>query len=68
LIDAFWVNHRPDLDRLRLTDAYGSNLNDHPRRMSGAGKRPEIEPGPLRDLLVDSPQAGTFSKFTGEEG
>jgi hypothetical protein len=68
LIDAFWVNHRPDLDRLRLTDAYGSNLHDHPRRMSGAGKRPEIEPGPLRDLLVDSPQAGTFSKFTGEEG
>ncbi|HXP39318.1 MAG TPA: FAD-dependent monooxygenase, partial [Candidatus Acidoferrales bacterium] len=21
LIDAFWANHRPDLDRLRLTDA-----------------------------------------------
>jgi hypothetical protein len=20
LLDAFWVNHRPDLDRLRLTD------------------------------------------------
>jgi 2-polyprenyl-6-methoxyphenol hydroxylase-like FAD-dependent oxidoreductase len=23
LIDAFWANHRPDLDRLRLTDANG---------------------------------------------
>src|SRR6201996_5968404 len=59
LIDAFWVNHRPDLDRLRLTDAYGRILHDHPRQMSGAGKRPEIERGPLRDLLLDSLQPGT---------
>jgi 2-polyprenyl-6-methoxyphenol hydroxylase-like FAD-dependent oxidoreductase len=54
LIDAFWANHRPDLDRLRLTDAHGTILHDHPRRMSGAGKRPEIERGPLRDILLDS--------------
>lgn len=59
LIDAFWANHRPDLDRLRLTDAYGTILHDHSRRMSGAGKRPEIERGPLRDLLLDSLQPGT---------
>src|SRR5271170_5461480 len=59
LIDAFWVNHRPDLDRLRLTDAYGRILHDHPRRMSGAGQRPEIERGPLRDILLDSLQPGT---------
>ena len=59
LIDAFWVNHRPDLDRLRLTDAYGTVLHDHPRPISGAGKRPEIERGPLRDLLLDSLQPGT---------
>src|SRR5271166_1342963 len=59
LIDAFWVNHRPDLVRLRLTDPYGAILHDHPRRMSGAGKRPEIERGPLRDLLLDSLQPGT---------
>jgi 2-polyprenyl-6-methoxyphenol hydroxylase-like FAD-dependent oxidoreductase len=59
LIDAFWVNHRPDLDRLRLTDAYGMILHDHARRMSGAGKRPEIERGPLRDILLDSLQPGT---------
>ena len=59
LIDAFWVNHRPDLDRLRLTDAHGRILHDHPRRMSGAGKRPEIERGPLRDILLDSLQPGT---------
>jgi 2-polyprenyl-6-methoxyphenol hydroxylase-like FAD-dependent oxidoreductase len=54
LMEAFWANHRPDLDRLRLTDAQGNVLHDHVRRMSGAGKRPEIERGPLRDLLLDS--------------
>ncbi len=59
LIDAFWINHRPDLDRLRLTDAHGRILHDHPRMMSGAGKRPEIERGPLRDILLDSLQPGT---------
>jgi 2-polyprenyl-6-methoxyphenol hydroxylase-like FAD-dependent oxidoreductase len=59
LIDAFWANHRPDLDRLRLTDAKGTVLHDHSRRMSGAGKRPEIERGPLRDLLLDSLQPNT---------
>ncbi len=59
LIDAFWASHRPDLDRLRLTDADGRILHDHPRRMSGDGKRPEIERGPLRDLLFDSLQPDT---------
>src|SRR5580693_7124154 len=59
LTKAFWANHRPDLDSLRLTDANGTVLYDHPRRMSGPGKRPEIERGPLRDLLVDSLHPGT---------
>jgi 2-polyprenyl-6-methoxyphenol hydroxylase-like FAD-dependent oxidoreductase len=54
LMDAFWANHRSDLDRLRLTDQHGTILHDHARTMSGAGKRPEIERGPLRDLLLDS--------------
>jgi 2-polyprenyl-6-methoxyphenol hydroxylase-like FAD-dependent oxidoreductase len=59
LMDAFWANHRPDLDRLRLTDQHGAVLHDHPRTMSGAGKRPEIERGPLRDILLDSLRADT---------
>ena len=54
LMEAFWANHRADLDRLRLTDQHGRILHDHERKMSGAGKRPEIERGPLRDLLLDS--------------
>jgi len=54
LMDAFWANHRPDLDRLRLTDQNGTILHDHARKMAGVGKRPEIERGPLRELLLDS--------------
>lgn len=59
LLDQFWARHRPDLDRLRLTDAQGTVLHDHLRRMTGAGKRPEIERGPLRDILLDSLEPGT---------
>jgi 2-polyprenyl-6-methoxyphenol hydroxylase-like FAD-dependent oxidoreductase len=54
LSDAFWANHRSDLDRLRLTDQHGTILHDHLRKMSGPGKRPEIERGPLREILLDS--------------
>jgi 2-polyprenyl-6-methoxyphenol hydroxylase-like FAD-dependent oxidoreductase len=54
LMDAFWANHRPDIDRLRLTDQRGTILHDHARTISGAGKRPEIERGPLREILLDS--------------
>lgn len=59
LMDAFWANHRPDLNRLRLTDAKGTILHEHSRRMSGVGQRPEIERGPLRDILLDSLQPKT---------
>jgi 2-polyprenyl-6-methoxyphenol hydroxylase-like FAD-dependent oxidoreductase len=54
LMDAFWENYRPDLDRLRLTDEHGTILHDHPRTVSGEEKRPEIERGPLREILLDS--------------
>ena len=75
LLEAFWANHRPDLDSLRLTGSNGTVLHNHHRRMSGPGKRPEIERGPLRDLLVDSLQPGTVqwdsklesSKIQGEQ-
>ena len=74
LTEAFWANHRPDLDSLRITDGNGKVLHEHLRRMSGSGKRPEIERGPLRDLLLDSLQPGSVewdcklesSEFQGE--
>src|ERR1700753_656270 len=59
LMEAFWGNHRSDLDSLRLTDSNGTVLHKHVRRMSGPGRRPEIERGPLRELLLDSLQPGT---------
>jgi 2-polyprenyl-6-methoxyphenol hydroxylase-like FAD-dependent oxidoreductase len=59
LMEAFRANHRPDLNRLRLTDARGKVLHDHFRRMSGLGQRPEIERGPLREILLDSLAPGT---------
>jgi 2-polyprenyl-6-methoxyphenol hydroxylase-like FAD-dependent oxidoreductase len=75
LMDAFWANHRPDLDRLRLTDADGTVLYEHLRRMSGPHKRPEIERGPLREILLDSLAPGTVqwdsklesSQFDGDQ-
>jgi 2-polyprenyl-6-methoxyphenol hydroxylase-like FAD-dependent oxidoreductase len=75
LTEAFWANHRSDLDCLRLTDANGKVLHNHVRRMSGPGKRPEIERGPLRELLLDSLEPGTVqwdcklesSEFQGEK-
>src|ERR1700727_1292113 len=75
LTGAFWANHRPDLDSLRLTDTNGTVLHNHLRRMSGPGKRPEIERGPLRDLLLDSLQPETVqwdcklesSEFQGDQ-
>ncbi len=75
LMDAFWANYRPDLNRLRLTDARGTILHEHSRRMSGVGQRPEIERGPLRDILLDSLQPETvqwnckleFSETQGEQ-
>ncbi len=54
LMDQFWANFRPDLNQLRLVDPDGNVLHDHPRTITGKDQRPEIERGPLRDLLLDS--------------
>jgi 2-polyprenyl-6-methoxyphenol hydroxylase-like FAD-dependent oxidoreductase len=59
LTEQFWANYRPDLNQLRLTDPKARVLHDHPRAVSGEGKRPEIERGPLRDILLDSLELGT---------
>ena len=59
LTGQFWANYRPDLEQLRLTDPQGTVLHDHVRAISGEGQRPEIERGPLRDLLLDSLAPGT---------
>ena len=54
LLDQFWSRYRPDLNQLLLTDPKGTILHKHLRTITGENKRPEIERGPLRDLLLDS--------------
>jgi len=49
-----WPTIGPNLNNFRLTDASGTALHNHPRQVSGPGKRPEIERGPLRDILLGS--------------
>lgn len=61
LTDAFKASYRPDAGRLRVTDkTMHVYLDDH---LSGEGYteiRPEIDRGPLRDLLVESLRPGTI--------
>ncbi len=56
LMDAFWANHRPELDRLRLMSSRAEILYDHKRSQE---LRPEIERTPLRNILLDSLQPDT---------
>lgn len=59
LMDAFWPRVRHELDRLRLTDPAANVLYDFQRGAGSGVHRPEIERGPLRDLLLDSLEPDT---------
>jgi 2-polyprenyl-6-methoxyphenol hydroxylase-like FAD-dependent oxidoreductase len=53
-MDAFIANHRPGADRVRIVDADATiRLDDHANEDKDAS-RPEIDRGPLRDILLDS--------------
>ncbi|MBE9465556.1 FAD-dependent oxidoreductase [Dyadobacter subterraneus] len=59
LMDAFKANYRPDNDRYRVVDQHGTIVyDDHTKESTGnfGDKyfRPEIDRGPLRDILLDS--------------
>lgn len=68
LIDAFWANYRPGADKMRIVNknadivhAEGFDVNDD------TTLRPEIDRGPLRDILLNSLEPGTVvwdSQFT----
>jgi len=65
LMEAFKANYRPDADRLRVVDAHAKIfLDDHEQQQhADFGDeyfRPEIDRGPLRDLLIDSLKPGTI--------
>ena len=64
LLDAFRAAYRPGADSMRITDQHATILHDdHVEAQTGtfgdAHFRPEIDRGPLRDLLLDSLQPGT---------
>jgi 2-polyprenyl-6-methoxyphenol hydroxylase-like FAD-dependent oxidoreductase len=64
LMDAFKAAFRPDNDRYRIVDTHATIFyDDHQKESTGdfgdEWFRPEIDRGPLRDLLLDSLQPGT---------
>jgi 2-polyprenyl-6-methoxyphenol hydroxylase-like FAD-dependent oxidoreductase len=63
LMDAFKASYRPGADKLRVLDSAGViHFDDHHKPEASFDDpwfRPEIDRGPLRDLLLDSLQPGT---------
>ncbi|MCB2410156.1 FAD-dependent oxidoreductase [Hymenobacter lucidus] len=65
LLSAFTALYRPGADKLRLTDGQATIVFDQHQETSSPGFgdahfRPEIDRGPLRDLLIDSLQPHTI--------
>jgi 2-polyprenyl-6-methoxyphenol hydroxylase-like FAD-dependent oxidoreductase len=65
LLDAFKKNFRPGADKLRVVDEQGAIFHDdHTGKTEEAfdddSFRPEIDRGPLRDMLIGSLQPGTI--------
>jgi len=64
LLEEFKQYYRPGADQVRLVDQHGSVVYDQHASISGqdfghAHFRPEIDRGPLRNLLLDSLEPGT---------
>ncbi|MFH6956672.1 FAD-dependent oxidoreductase [Flavobacterium aquidurense] len=65
LMDAFKTHYRPDNDRYRVVDEKGNVLHDDHDKVSTGDFgdeffRPEIDRGPLRDILIDALQPDTI--------
>jgi 2-polyprenyl-6-methoxyphenol hydroxylase-like FAD-dependent oxidoreductase len=59
LMGAFRANYRPGADKLIIMDRQGRTLLDEFSSEDLGPERPEIDRGPLRELLLDSLAAGT---------
>jgi len=61
LMDAFKANYRPGADRMRVTDKNAEILFEDSFEADDDNElaRPEIDRGPLRNILLDSLQPGT---------
>lgn len=59
LMDAFWANYRPGADQLIVMDGGATIWLDEFVSSEYGPERPEIDRGPLRNLLIDSLKPGT---------
>ena len=59
LMDAFKTNYRPDADKTRIVDKHATILLDEHVNAREEFSRPEIDRGPLRNILLDSLRPGT---------
>jgi len=59
LMEAFMANYRPGADKLRITDKSGNIVFDDDADTRGEAVRPEIDRGPLQQILLDSLLPGT---------
>ncbi len=54
LMDAFMANYRPGADKMRIIDQQGNIMMDEDINDPDNLSRPEIDRGPLRNILLDS--------------
>lgn len=64
LMDAFKTHYRPGADLMRVADSqahvvYDQHQQEYTQAFGEAHFRPEIDRGPLRDILIDSLNHGT---------
>ncbi|QRR00709.1 FAD-dependent oxidoreductase [Dyadobacter sandarakinus] len=60
LLEKFYQAYRPGAEKLRVTDRDAHIVLDDHASGTYAGDRPEIDRGPLRDLLIDALDEGTI--------
>jgi len=59
LMEAFMANYRPGADQMRITDKHATILFDDDENEASDRSRPEIDRGPLQNILLDSLEPGT---------
>src|ERR1700679_3414141 len=59
LMEAFKANYRPGAERLRIVDKHANILFEDQPVLDGEISRPEIDRGPLQQILLDSLLPGT---------
>ncbi|OOQ58821.1 FAD-dependent oxidoreductase [Mucilaginibacter pedocola] len=59
LMDEFWANYRPGADALRIADKHATLVYDDKETPREDTIRPEIDRGPLQNILLESLKPGT---------